>query len=426
MKRILVFSWFYPPINSSEGLVTYKLLKNSKYKYDVFTQNKNTNWSYGNGEKFLEANNVKTICSNSEDLEGWKQEAIEYYKKNMDKYDIIMSRSMPPETHEVCLEIKRINPKVFWLASFGDPIAKNPFTDIVTQHFSPFRARICGLKSLLYFFSPIRILRNYKWKKNYAKSYLKPTKKEYDLQLNTFKNCDKVILNSTYQRNYMLKSIGMKDQNRCLILPHSYDESLYPKIRNKKRDKIKITYIGHLDSVRSPRLFLKAISDLRKEIPLITENLEVQFYGNISDFDKVYIINEELYDIVKVKKPVNYLESLKIISESDWLLHIDANLTSVLDENIFFAAKLSDYLGGKNNIFGITMLNGISADILRENGALVVSHSVEDIKNYLYLILTQNYRIQMNPIEREKYNSLNVAEIFDEQIRVMYKNTENM
>ena len=38
MKKGLVISWYFPPINSSEGLVTFKLLKNSKYKYDVFTQ----------------------------------------------------------------------------------------------------------------------------------------------------------------------------------------------------------------------------------------------------------------------------------------------------------------------------------------------------------------------------------------------------
>ena len=37
-RKGLVISWFYPPGNSSEGLVTYKLLKNSKYQYDVFTR----------------------------------------------------------------------------------------------------------------------------------------------------------------------------------------------------------------------------------------------------------------------------------------------------------------------------------------------------------------------------------------------------
>ena len=47
MKRILVISWFFPPVNSSEGLVTYKLLNNSKFTYDVYTQNSNDNWSYG-------------------------------------------------------------------------------------------------------------------------------------------------------------------------------------------------------------------------------------------------------------------------------------------------------------------------------------------------------------------------------------------
>ena len=38
MKKISVITWFYPPVNSSEGLVTYKLLNNSRYEYDVFTQ----------------------------------------------------------------------------------------------------------------------------------------------------------------------------------------------------------------------------------------------------------------------------------------------------------------------------------------------------------------------------------------------------
>ena len=47
MKRILVISWFYPPINSSEGLVTFKLLNNSRYEYDVYTQKGATDFSYG-------------------------------------------------------------------------------------------------------------------------------------------------------------------------------------------------------------------------------------------------------------------------------------------------------------------------------------------------------------------------------------------
>ena len=62
------------------------------------------------------------------------------------------------------------------------------------------------------------------------------------------------------------------------------------------------------------------------------------------------------------------------------------------------------------------MIDGISADILRENNALVISHSKEDIKNYLYLIIYENYNIIMDINARQKYNSQNVAKLFDKKI----------
>ena len=108
MKKILVITWFYPPVNSSEGLVTYKLLNNSKYEYDVFTQKNSASWSYGNKETLENKDNVNSIFAKSNNLKDWKKEAIEYFKNNKDKYDIVMTRSMPPESHEVGLKIKKI------------------------------------------------------------------------------------------------------------------------------------------------------------------------------------------------------------------------------------------------------------------------------------------------------------------------------
>ena len=127
-KRILVISWFYPPVNSSEGLVTYKLLKASQYSYDVFTQKNNALWSYGNKDTLPEAKNVNSIFAKAKNLNDWMLEAVEYYRKNIDKYDIVMTRSMPPESHKIGLKLKEINPKLKWIASFGDPLANNPYT----------------------------------------------------------------------------------------------------------------------------------------------------------------------------------------------------------------------------------------------------------------------------------------------------------
>ena len=82
MKKILVISWFFPPVNSSEGLVTYKLLNNSKYEYDVYTQNSNDSWSYGKND-FLPLNkNIKSIYSNASNLTDFYNEGVKFFENN--------------------------------------------------------------------------------------------------------------------------------------------------------------------------------------------------------------------------------------------------------------------------------------------------------------------------------------------------------
>ena len=132
--RGFVISWYFPPINSSEGLVSFKLLKNSKYKYDVFTQKSNESWSYGSRETDLVSKNINTIFSKSSDFQEWVNEGIEYFEKNVKKYDFIMSRSMAPESHMIALEIKKRHPEVKWIASFGDPLCDNPFNYFIPKN----------------------------------------------------------------------------------------------------------------------------------------------------------------------------------------------------------------------------------------------------------------------------------------------------
>ena len=66
---------------------------------------------------------------------------------------------------------------------------------------------------------------------------------------------------------------------------------------------------------------------------------------------------------------------------------------------------------------GITMLDGVSADILRKNNALVMSHSKDEIKNYLYLILFENFNIVMDDKAFKEFDAVNVAKSFDDFIQ---------
>ena len=104
------------------------------------------------------------------------------------------------------------------------------------------------------------------------------------------------------------------------------------------------------------------------------------------------------------------------MKNSDWLLHIDANIFDILNENIFFAAKLADYIGTGNKIIGLTMLDGASADILRKINALILTYSKEEIKNYLYLIIYKQFEIKMNKSALNEYNAKVVSNKFDQFI----------
>ena len=108
-KKGLVISWYFPPINSSEGLCTFKLLKNSKFKYDVYTQKNNKSWSYDTNEDKLTSKNIDPVFSETDDIGMWVEEGINRFKNKLSNYNFIMSRSMAPESHEIALELKKIN-----------------------------------------------------------------------------------------------------------------------------------------------------------------------------------------------------------------------------------------------------------------------------------------------------------------------------
>ncbi len=222
-------------------------------------------------------------------------------------------------------------------------------------------------------------------------------------------------MNNKYQKEYMTGKYSDKIREKAIVLPHSFDCSLYDKeVDIKDSGKVRMVYIGHLDDIRTPHLFLKAIASMKKEHSDLAEKLEVFFYGNMSAKEKVYLLDNELLDIVQIKKPVDYKTSLSLMKKSDWLLHIDANLSGVLDENIFFAAKLADYIGADRPIFGITMFDGAGADVVRDVNGITVSYTVDEIKNYLYLILYEGYQIKVNEENRRKYDAVNVAKEFDD------------
>ena len=404
-KKIYVVSWFFPPINAAEGIVTYKLLKESKYSYDVYTQANDDKYAFKKDEKLV-SKNINTIFSDKLDKKEWISSSVDYYLNNKDKYSCIMTRCMPIESFEVGLKIKKKDKDVFWIASFSDPLAYSPYTKIMEEQ-NPYK----NMK-----ISPSKIVKNGIWnlRRLHYRMSSDPERKNKRIQRAVLNNADMIIFNNEYQMKYILsKYKGNNYEKKSIIIPHSFDKDFYEKKDKFYKDKKVMSFLGHLDNFRNANAFLEAVNKLNKKDKSLKEKIEFRFYGNMGDKDKNYIKNNKLENVIKLCKPVTYLDSLNIMTQSDYLLLIDANLIDYIKENIFFASKVVDYLGSHTKVFAVTMKKGISKDILVKSGAVVSSFDIEEIYEKLYNIIYKNDNYKENTVFINRFNNKEVVKSFD-------------
>lgn len=402
MKKIFVSSWFFPPNNSAEGIVSFKLLKKSKYNYDVYSYGGNDKYSFVPDSR-LKSKNINVIESQCLSKKGWVNEGVAKFNSSSNTYKCIMSRCMPVESNILALKIKKKNKDIPWIASISDPLANSPYTKLIDGE-NPYKNNGKTLK--IFFMKVLWDLRRLKYRLT-----TDPEKLRKRVEKQTFKYADVIILNNKYQEDYILKRYE-KYKNKVYILPHSYDEDLYEEANKFYKDKKVISYVGHLDEYRNANAFLQALNKLRNNEKNLNDKLEIRFYGNISNEDKLYILNNNLQDIVKILEPVTYIESLKIMKQSDYLLSIDADLSKYINKNIFFPSKIADYIGSKTKILSITMDDSILKEILEGTNSLISNYNIDSIYKNLKLILTFPKKND-NKSAIEKFNNKVVSSKLD-------------
>ena len=416
MKKIFVISWYYPPVNSSEGIVTWKLLNRSAYTYDVFTQNSSDAWSYGMNAHFESREGVRTIFAESRDFDAWKEEAFRYFSAHRAEYDAIMTRSMPHESHEAGLRIKKAFPDVKWIASFGDPIKCNPYQHLNFSLYSPNSVGnlVNRNRSLRWRLNPMRAVLAAAWTVRHHND-VQHRRRLARIEDETLLLAERILVNNRSELRWLVgddETLAAK----TYVIRHSYEPALYPDETDATRKKLRFVFVGHLDEMRTPLPLLQAIRSLRDDCSDLGRKAEFLFYGDMADADLAYIVRNQLLDVVKICAPVPYLESLAIMQSADWVVHVDANIAAVTQENVFFAAKLADYFGSGSNLMAVTMPDGDVADVLREAGAQVLNFSANEIRQALYLMIYEGLTAKPDPAVIEAFSAPKVAEVFDQQV----------
>lgn len=413
--RIFTVSWFFPPNTSAEGLAAFKLMKYSKHRYDVCCCT-NKKWGYVNESK-LTAPNIKTYPVETDDMDEWIRQCVRIFFKLHQKYEYqyFMTRSMPPESILAGQQILKAVPQIRWIASFGDPVFRNPYELSACIQEDPYLKKLrlnhffvkhAGILDLLSKTLPVSGFRRFN--------------SLHKMEAFAMKKADMILVPSHKQLEYLMRDRRYRKYSRkCYVIPHTYDPQLYPSADMQEHDKIVITYIGYLDQKRMPYEFFDALVRLKKNDNCLAQKLKIRFVGNIDSAAADRIHTLQLEDIIEIGESVSYQESLKIMKQSDYLLHIDAYFDFLTDGSIFFASKIADYLGSGKRILALTDAGSEAAAVTRNHDGIVWEHgAVEQIMEDIKKIL--DGKVPGGKAGRE-YSAAHVARYFDKAVQEVYK-----
>ena len=387
MANVLLISYDYPPILSPESIQVQRraiMMANLGHNVFVLTSHLNPYFEFLDNTLLMTHPKIKIFRTKKPLVEKllhiffkyfnigdrklwWKEFAYTIALRIIKDYkiDLLYTDSVPFVNHFVGLKLKAQMPELKWIAHFSDPWSLNPY--------------------LKY---------RFKWQYKLNKKF----------ETKILKLCDIVCVVSNKMKELFLNEYGFLE-NKIKVVPHVYDEKLYKT--NKKQpqnQKIKVVHTGNIYGLRSIRYLLEALKEIRHQ------NIEFHFYGKIKKEEKSLVEKWNLNAFVKIFLQVTYLESLKIMTNADFLLVVDAPIKN----SPFFPSKLVDYIGAKKPIIALTPNNSTTAEVLRElnmSQFIASPDDKEDIKKLLCKII-EGISFKVND-KIKKYYMNNVSFIRD-------------
>lgn len=249
------------------------------------------------------------------------------YSKLMDmdltQYDAVMTWSPFHSINAVMTRVKKARPKVKWLAQFSDPWAGNPL-------------EVSRLTKM--------------WNARHEPRAVAAA--------------DFIVHSSRYSLDLMMQGQPESVRRRTDVIPHAFDEALFPQRPKAKNDRIVLRYVGVLYGRRSPEPLFQALVRLFLRRPELRGLLSVELIGLVPPEMLATESAKRLPEgTVRAVGNVSFVESLEQMYDADILLLIEANVR----QNLFLPSKLSDYIGADTPIVGLTPPGG-SEDAMKQLG----------------------------------------------------------
>ena len=242
---------------------------------------------------------------------------------DLSKYDAVMTWSPFHSINAVMVQVKKARRNVRWLAQFSDPWAGNPLE----------------VNRLIKFWNE----RNEPRAVNAA---------------------DFIVHSSRYSLDLMLKNHPEAYRHKTDVIPHAYDEALFPQRPKALNDKILLRYVGVLYGRRSPEPLFHALASLFVRRPDLRGKLCVELIGlTPPEMLKTSAALSLPAGTIRTVGSVPFVESVEKMYDADILVLIEANIR----QNLFLPSKLSDYVGARTPIVGLVPPGG-SEDAFKQLG----------------------------------------------------------
>lgn len=388
MKKILIISYFFPPLG---GPGVQRVLKFVKYLPDfgwepIVLTVKNIEYIAYDKSLLKEIPNAQIHRTESLD----PMRLLYFLEKFRNKKSRIYTETSDAK-RSFFRDIFPIDSKIGWLPFAyheGCKLIKENAIDALFATVGPYSSSILGYKLAEKFHIPLIIDYRDLWKGKPDISYYSKFHQRFSdkYERRSLEAAAKVIVCTKSMKSQLQFHFPKAAKSKIDVIFNGWDKQEFDKVKpdSKSQDKFVITYTGGFYGEQTPKFFIDAVSDLILENKL-PENTEIRFVGNFYKCIKDILSIPKLKKVMKIIPQVSHQESIRYMKESDVLLLFIAKENS----DSIITQKLFEYLAVQKLILAMIPVKGDASKILQETNTALISEidDINEIKSNIIRII---------------------------------------
>ncbi|MGO9481036.1 MAG: glycosyltransferase family 4 protein [Candidatus Kryptoniota bacterium] len=368
VNKVLIVAYYFPPMGMSGVQRTLKFAKylgNYDWEPTVLTVTPTAYYALDYGMlREMNENDIKTVRTNSLDptrlFESGKPVKMPHEKLRNFLSGISQAVFVPDN-------------KVGWkheAIKAGRKLLQEQEFDVIFSTAPPYTCHLIGAALSKEFNVPLVLDYRDAWVDNPLHFYITPLHKMLHkrLEKKVLRASNRIITINRRIKELMLRRYRFLSYNDIAIVPQGYDPEDF-RVENTFKlptsTRMRFTYAGTFYRNRTPKYFLRALSEVIKEFPNLKNKIEAVFIGTFRKENLSMIETLGLGEVVKTFGYLDHKSTVRYLIASDVLWMTIGNGRG---EDMISTGKLYEYIGSRKPIIGLVP-EGIAKTTILESGA---------------------------------------------------------